>query len=65
MTPFNTGKVKIGSRYEPIKNHHSAEDDFWSRVLLNDRSKSVFKSWKFWTYLTFYVFLAWSIANMR
>jgi hypothetical protein len=32
--PYNTGKVSIGSRFEPVKPHRSTiEEDFWQAVL--------------------------------
>ena len=36
MTPYNTGKVLIGCRYEPAKHTPTCTDDFWQSVLLDD-----------------------------
>lgn len=34
QTPYDTGKVKIGCRYEPKVNHVTPEGEFWQGVFL-------------------------------
>lgn len=65
QVPYNTGKVKIGCRYEPPKRSNpTAEDNLWSNVLLGVSPRPTHRSWKFWLYMVFYAFLLWSVANM-
>jgi hypothetical protein len=37
QVPFNTGKVLIGCRYEPVKHTTTTlTEEFWQSILLND-----------------------------
>jgi hypothetical protein len=37
QVPFNTGKVLIGCRYEPVKHTTTTLcEEFWQSILLND-----------------------------
>lgn len=41
QTPYNTGKVLIGCRFDPPKsNHVTREGEFWQSVLLGDHARA-------------------------
>lgn len=49
VTPYNTGKVKIGCHYiPPVHNVHTYETDFWQRVVLRERRET---HWGVWFYI--------------
>ena len=39
QTPYDTGKVKIGCRYEPIVNHGPPGCEFWPGALLGGEAQ--------------------------
>ena len=46
VTPYDTGKVKIGIYYEPKHNHHNPDQDWVQDVLLGER-RSYMTYWYF------------------
>lgn len=49
ITPYNTGKVKIGCHYvKPQINMHTDETDFWQGVFLGDHRRERRDSIRFW-----------------
>ena len=62
-TPFNTGKVVIGSRYEAPKQSMSHEDTFWQDVFLGEHQAKRLQRVQFACYVvavTCLIFVLWS-----
>ena len=39
QVPYNTGKVLIGCRYEPVRHHTTTiTEEFWQGILLGDNT---------------------------
>lgn len=42
VTPYNTGKIKIGCHYVPQpRNLNTPESDFWQPILLGEKRESM------------------------
>ena len=62
-TPFNPGKVLIGSRYEAPKPKLTTEDEFWQDVFLGEHQAKRLQRVQFACYvvaLSGLIFVIWS-----
>lgn len=58
ITPYNTGKVKIGCHYvPPQQDYNTQESEFWQGVFLGDRADLGGEFWR-WVFVVAVGFVA-------
>jgi hypothetical protein len=63
-TPYNTGKVSIGSNYVPKHHYESDETDFWQSVLLGEYQQQELRKtqWVLYVAVLIAVFILLSVS---